>query len=34
VPTRVTAGSRARRLDDKRRRAQVKRGRAAAGDDA
>jgi ribosome-associated protein len=34
VPTRVTAGSRARRLDDKRRRAQVKRGRTAAGDDA
>ena len=34
VPTRVTAGSRARRLDDKRRRAQVKRGRAATGDDA
>jgi ribosome-associated protein len=34
VPTRVTAGSRARRLDDKRRRAQVKRGRTTAGDDA
>jgi ribosome-associated protein len=33
VPTRVTAGSRARRLDDKRRRAQVKRGRTAADDD-
>lgn len=32
VPTRVSAGSRARRMDDKRRRAQVKRGRAVADD--
>lgn len=32
VPTRATAGSRARRLDAKRRRAQVKRGRSAVED--
>ncbi len=33
VPTRATAGSRARRLDSKRRRSLVKRQRGAAGED-